>query len=108
MAANWLILELVTSHFGSESMKYCFSKVLLEAKLLEQKFFCNLRQPDFDPAAPASSWLNCLYSNSYVKEPKIQNLYQGTVFHTIPSLYYSYSRMATIGLDGLQDFAWIE
>jgi hypothetical protein len=52
--ANRSILELMTSLFGSKSMKYCSSKVLLEAKLLDQKFFRNLRQRDFDSAAPAS------------------------------------------------------
>ena len=36
MAANWSILELMTSPFDSESMKYCSSKVLLEAKLPDQ------------------------------------------------------------------------
>ena len=42
------------------------------------------------------------YNNSFVNEPKIQNLYPATVFHT------TITTMATVGLDGLQDFAWIE
>ena len=29
MAANWSILELMVFTFGSESMKYCYSKVSL-------------------------------------------------------------------------------
>ena len=47
MAANWSILELMTSPFGSESMKYYSSKVLLEAKLPIQNFLRNLCQRDF-------------------------------------------------------------
>ena len=49
----------MTSPFGSESIKYCFSKVLLQAKLPDQKFFRNIRQRDFDSAAQApflSNW----------------------------------------------------
>ena len=52
MAINRSILELITSPFGSESMKYCSSRVILEAKLPDQKFFRNLCQCDFDSAAP--------------------------------------------------------
>jgi hypothetical protein len=37
-------------------MKYCSSKVILETKLPDQKFFRNLCQRDFDYAAPASPW----------------------------------------------------
>ena len=45
----------MTSPFGSESMKYCSSKVLLEAKLPDQKFFRNLRQFDQREAGAAES-----------------------------------------------------
>ena len=61
MAANRSILELMTSPFGSESMKYRSSKVLLEAKLPDQKFFRNLRQCDFDSAAPPWSICKTLF-----------------------------------------------
>ena len=56
MAANQSILELMTSPFGLESMKYCFSKVSLEAKLPDQKFFRNIRQRNFDSGAQAPCW----------------------------------------------------
>ena len=48
MAVNWSILELMISTFGSESMKYCSSKVVLKAKLQDQMFFHSIRQRDFD------------------------------------------------------------
>ena len=50
MAAIWSILELMTSPFGSNTMKYCFVKVLLQAELPDQKFFRNIRQRNFDSA----------------------------------------------------------
>ena len=76
MAPIWSILELMTSPFGSETMKYCSFKVLLEAKLADQKFFGNLLQPDFDSAAPASFWSNFCKKILSLKWP-LQNPWHG-------------------------------
>ena len=52
----------MTSPFGS--------KVLLEAKLPDQKFFRNLHQRDFDSTAPASTWSNFVGFLEDLKTPK--------------------------------------
>ena len=50
------ILEVMTSPFGSDTMKYCFYKVLLQAKFPDQPFFCNIHQRNFDSATQAPFW----------------------------------------------------
>ena len=56
MATIQSILELMTSYFGSDTMKYCFYKVLLQAKFPDQPFFRNIVQRDFDSATQAPCW----------------------------------------------------
>ena len=96
MAANRSILELMTSPFGSESKKYCSSKVLLEAKHQDQRFFHNIRQRDFDSAAQAPCWskwpawgirwrvkiaLTLFTKKNLVWELSLQNHFGRAIFH---------------------------
>ena len=70
MATIQSILELMTSYFGSDTMKYCFYKVLLRAKFPDQPFFRNIVQRDFDSATQAPCW--SLYEWQQVLPPSIE------------------------------------